>query len=1268
MAWKKLVNLNLFDTETDDNHTKRNEILSTRIFVVLLILFLLLFILYQLLTYHSTLITVDKPTVQQYKNIEIEFSNSLQCPCTNISIPYKEFANITAKFYEICASDFISQRWIDYLFFENVSYFYQLDFRRSASSKFQLLRTLCQQAKVMTDDYLEEFYLEQLITNQIISNRSFHIQVGAFIDMYKRKITSVWRNSLELIRSTTMANRLFSAIETRSVYKIVYWSPNVTLMRMAEIKYHGGASIFSTFNCFYDNFHLRQLPEGIYADIDRYDCAGSVFWEEEEEEEVCMRGNTKYIDTDFFVPGMNAGCTPFESLLYSTNECLLDETCINQLIPYMNYSLIKNNSFTALKTSLSIWNITNENLAKELFIEDWIVTISYENYFNSCQPLFYQYTHDARPSFYEILIATLSVYGGLYAVLTLIVPNIVTFIRRQKRTESEDANIIQIPRLARLRISFRSIVNVLWNVNIFDSYSSDEYRRQSERISTKIYFLLLIICLIIFTTYTAIEYQEKTISIPYPEQTKFEQMKNTSLKNLQCPCDRIATKYSEFISFNPIFHQVCSGISITDGDYNDILGLYIYDIRTNFQVVANSFFEILSALCNSSRETVANNIGQLTETEYVTSEVMEENKFNQEVISFLGLFIDQTEKSFQEQLNLLRKVIAGNKVRYAPRGVITIDDEILNTVMLDSLIVYNNSVCSCATDFTCPQQMFARHTNRSENINLPGIYRGCYPIDMLFLSTMECFYNEPCMYHIKIPELQNFGYYTKFKPLEYNETSRYGINETLETLIGNLFIENWNENYSYSSYYNQCSPAYCSHIIRQRLGFIDILRRVIGFYGGLTIILKILVPSLIKLLRRKSRREIATSTRNRIHQLAQPLKIKLIQLNLFRNRSTNPEKLRQQILSTRLYLITFLILQFIIILYTSLEKKIRTETIVLKNLNHYKQLQNLYPNSLTCPCVRIAIEYKQFIQINPVFHPVCSSDFVTQEWFDFLYYTGNEEEQRFLFLVSAQFQVLSYLCNLTKETLDNNLLEFRSKKLTSNRMLSSQLFENEITSAVNLIKKSTPRRFKRALDLISGIIHGNFFITFQQTNWKFTYYNVAAGSPYYTNPVTYKNNSCTCGTSSKCTETSKIDGLLIGCYPLESLLQSSLKCLYNQTCLTSITELTENNESFEILSTNNQLYSIDETVQQMVDRLFVIDWFINQSYYEQYFKQCHPTLCTYSFISTFDLLRSSTTILSLYGGLTIILRSIIPLIIKIILRFLRRRRTTRQISTLEISN
>ncbi|CAF1685254.1 unnamed protein product, partial [Adineta ricciae] len=315
-------------------------------------------------------------------------------------------------------------------------------------------------------------------------------------------------------------------------------------------------------------------------------------------------------------------------------------------------------------------------------------------------------------------------------------------------------------------------------------------------------------------------------------------------------------------------------------------------------------------------------------------------------------------------------------------------------------------------------------------------------------------------------------------------------------------------------------------------------------------------------------------------------------LNLFRNRSTNPEKLRQQILSTRLYLITFLILLFIIILYTSLEKKIRTETIVLKNLNHYKQLQNLYPNSLTCPCVRIAIEYKQFIQINPVFHPVCSSDFVTQEWFHFLYHTDNEEEQRFLFLVSAQFQVLSYLCNLTKETLDNNLMELHSKKLIT----------------VNLIKKSTPRRFKRSLDVISGIIHGNFFITFPQTNWKFTSYNVAEGSPYYTNPLTYKNNSCTCGTSSKCTETSKIDGLLIGCYPLESLLQSSLKCLYNQTCLTSIKELTKNNDSFEILSTNNQLYSIDETVQQIVDRLFVIDWSINQSYYEEYFKQCHPTL------------------------------------------------------------
>jgi hypothetical protein len=179
-----------------------------------------------------------------------------------------------------------------------------------------------------------------------------------------------------------------------------------------------------------------------------------------------------------------------------------------------------------------------------------------------------------------------------------------------------------------------------------------------------------------------------------------------------------------------------------------------------------------------------------------------------------------------------------------------------------------------------------------------------------------------------------------------------------------------------------------------------------------------------------------------------------------------------------------------------------------------------------------------------------------------------------------------------------------------------------------------PQTFKRTLDTIRGLNQGNALMSAYETNWKFTVLNVDLYAPVYTNPQSY-NNSCNCGTSTKCVQPaivteefpSGLPGLLIGCYPLESMLQSSLECLYN---------------------------GLNETVQHMVDRLFVDDWFINKSY-DNYFQECGPSHCVYSYIQNFDIVFIITTIVGLYGGLTTLLKLIIPIIIHIILWFLRRR-------------
>jgi hypothetical protein len=392
------------------------------------------------------------------------------------------------------------------------------------------------------------------------------------------------------------------------------------------------------------------------------------------------------------------------------------------------------------------------------------------------------------------------------------------------------------------------------------------------------------------------------------------------------------------------------------------------------------------------------------------------------------------------------------------------------------------------------------------------------------------------------------------------------------------------------------------------------------------------------------------------------MKTKLLNINSFRNHSTDAGKIRKQILTTRLYLVSFIIILFIFVLYTSLDKKSVSLNVPVMDLTEYEKFQMKYKNTLTCPCNKISIEYEQFVGLQPSYHQICSSNFVSQQWINYLFNNDAINDRNFLATASAQFQALASLCQLSEQTVNASLTQFYSTKFISGQLISLELFQNEIQSVTNLFQKSIPQTFQRTLNTIRGIFQGNLFMSAYQTNWKFTVLQIEDFSPVYTNPIIY-NNSCSCGTSSQCLQSvvlnnSIINGLVIGCYPLEAMLQSTLECFYNQTCLNLIVSNfgdQSENMTFDILSSINQS-GINEKVEQMVDRLFVDNWYINDSY-ANYFQQCRPLYCTYQFIQNFDIVYILTSVLGLYSGLTVTLKLIIPFIIHIIFKIFYGRQT-----------
>jgi hypothetical protein len=132
---------------------------------------------------------------------------------------------------------------------------------------------------------------------------------------------------------------------------------------------------------------------------------------------------------------------------------------------------------------------------------------------------------------------------------------------------------------------------------------------------------------------------------------------------------------------------------------------------------------------------------------------------------------------------------------------------------------------------------------------VPGIYTGCYVIESLLQSNLQCFYNQTC-----INTLQSYFAFSSSKnitALDSSLLSRYLENSTIEDLLDELMVEKWNLSIMHDNYFNECEPRECSYTRQTKNNIIYIVTTIIGLIGGLTTALKLIVPRLVMLARRK---------------------------------------------------------------------------------------------------------------------------------------------------------------------------------------------------------------------------------------------------------------------------------------------------------------------------------------------------------------------------------------------------------------------------------
>lgn len=228
--------LNLFKTSNQDEHHLRIERWSTRLYIPLLFIVLLILLFYTILETHSEQIQIRNPTLSTYLSL-YEKSPDLKCPCTEISISYEKFLELSPLFHQVCSSDLITDEWISFLYDpEKTPLRYPADFRATAFNEFQILRELCSLSITAILDGIETLYKSELISGELLNEKLFQAQVEADISASQTIIMSDFTRSFSFTRNFIVGNALLTGIQNTYTIILVFDDPdNITIDDPAQM-------------------------------------------------------------------------------------------------------------------------------------------------------------------------------------------------------------------------------------------------------------------------------------------------------------------------------------------------------------------------------------------------------------------------------------------------------------------------------------------------------------------------------------------------------------------------------------------------------------------------------------------------------------------------------------------------------------------------------------------------------------------------------------------------------------------------------------------------------------------------------------------------------------------------------------------------------------------------------------------------------------------------------------------------------------------------
>ncbi|CAF4424734.1 unnamed protein product, partial [Rotaria sp. Silwood2] len=169
------------------------------------------------------------------------------------------------------------------------------------------------------------------------------------------------------------------------------------------------------------------------------------------------------------------------------------------------------------------------------------------------------------------------------------------------------------------------------------------------------------------------------------------------------------------------------------------------------------------------------------------------------------------------------------------------------------------------------------------------------------------------------------------------------------------------------------------------------------------------------------------------------------------------------------------------------------------------------------------------------------------------------------------------------------------------------------------LQQSISSEWIHLVQVFRDFSQGNGLISTLGTNVEMRFREAATDGQVLILPKTYNNGTCSCATS-KLMSATNLDYLnadpgsyLSNIYPLQ-------------------------------FSSSVSNFAINDKIETIVNRAF-IDFWSNETSYEQYYTACAPISCSYVKQQHFNLVYALTMFLNLFSGLSVVIKYIVPLLV-----------------------